>query len=146
VATAVFAVVVGLVAGSADRILVSVGIPYKSQVDFLRGAAFVVPVVVFAATFHVCRRALHSTLYAHTVLAGGGAIGAITVPFEYFKPTELVAVAATLGIGGLIARTYLRVPEPRAIGWLRAVHNGSVNDYAAYAVIGVLGAVVVLAS
>ncbi len=89
---------------------------------------------------------LHSSLYAHAVLASGGAIGSVSVPFEYFKPTELVAVAATLAVGALAARAYLRISEPRAIGWLRALHNGSVNDYAAYAVLGVVGAAVVLAS
>jgi ubiquinol-cytochrome c reductase cytochrome b subunit len=51
------------VAGSADRILVSVGIPYTSQVDFLRAAAFAVPIVVFAATFHVCRRLVAHDLH-----------------------------------------------------------------------------------
>ncbi len=89
---------------------------------------------------------LHSSLYTHAVLAGGGAIGSVKVPFEYFKPAELVAVAATVALGALGASTYLRIREPRPIGWLRALHNGSVNDYAAYAVLGVLGAVVVLAS
>jgi hypothetical protein len=29
---------------------------------------------------------------------------------------------------------------------LRRIHNGSVNDYAAFAIVGVLGAVAVLAS
>ena len=89
---------------------------------------------------------LHSSLYTHAVLASGGAIGSVRVPFEYFKPTELVAVAATLAVGALAARAYLRIGEPRPIGWLRALHNGSVNDYAAYAVLGVVGAAVVLAS
>jgi multicomponent Na+:H+ antiporter subunit D len=89
---------------------------------------------------------LHSSLYASAVLRSGGTIGSVNVPFEYFKPTELVAVAATLAVGGLAARTYLRISEPRPIGWLRALHNGSVNDYAAYAVCGVLGTVLLLAS
>jgi ubiquinol-cytochrome c reductase cytochrome b subunit len=51
------------VAGSADRILVSVGIPYTSQVAFFRAAAFVVPVIVFGATFHVCRRLVGAELH-----------------------------------------------------------------------------------
>jgi multicomponent Na+:H+ antiporter subunit D len=89
---------------------------------------------------------LHSSLYASAVLRSGGTIGSVKVPFDYFKPTELVAVAATLAVGGLAARTYLRISEPRPIGWLRALHNGSVNDYAAYAVFGVLGTVLLLAS
>jgi len=55
-------------------------------------------------------------------------------------------VAATLLAGGLLAWTYMRIREPRAVGMLRAIHNGSVNDYAAYGVFGVVAAVVALAS
>jgi multicomponent Na+:H+ antiporter subunit D len=88
---------------------------------------------------------LHGGLYARAVLGGGGSIGTIAVSFHYFKPTELAGVAATLVLGGLLARTYIRISEPRAVSLLRAVHNGSVNDYAAYAVLGVIGAVAVLA-
>ena len=43
------------VAGAADRILVSVGIPYTSQVWFFRFAAFLIPVIVFFITRHICR-------------------------------------------------------------------------------------------
>ncbi|MGI8557767.1 MAG: cytochrome bc1 complex cytochrome b subunit [Solirubrobacteraceae bacterium] len=43
------------VAGSADRILVSVGIPYVSQVWFFRVAAVLVPALVFFATRDICR-------------------------------------------------------------------------------------------
>jgi multicomponent Na+:H+ antiporter subunit D len=89
---------------------------------------------------------LHAGLYAGAVLGSGGPIGTVKVSFDYFKPTELAAVAATLLAGGLVARTYMRVDEPRAVGMLRAIHNGSVNDYAAYVVFGVVAAVVVLAS
>jgi len=35
--------------------LVSVGIPYTSQVDFFRAAAFVIPIAVFFAPRHICR-------------------------------------------------------------------------------------------
>jgi multicomponent Na+:H+ antiporter subunit D len=89
---------------------------------------------------------LHAGRYAGAALAGGGRLGGVRVSFEYFKPTEVIAVAGTLVVGGLLARTYLRIREPRAVGLLRAMHTGSVNDYAAYAVFGVLSAVLVLAS
>jgi multicomponent Na+:H+ antiporter subunit D len=88
---------------------------------------------------------LHGGRYAHAVLHSGGPIGVVRVSFDYFKPPELIAVAATVVCGGLLARTYMRIREPRGVSVLRAIHNGSVNDYAAYAVIGVLGAVAVLA-
>jgi ubiquinol-cytochrome c reductase cytochrome b subunit len=50
-------------AGSADRILVSVGIPYVSQVWFFRVAAVVLPLVVWAATRHICRELRASGLH-----------------------------------------------------------------------------------
>jgi len=74
---------------------------------------------------------LHSTLHTHAVLPSGGPIGAVRVPFEYFKPTEPVTLGATVALGGLLACSYLRIAEPRPIGWLRALHSGSVNDHAA---------------
>ncbi len=50
-------------AGSADRILVSVGIPYVSQIQFFRVAAFAVPVVVYFAVRSVCRRLRDTELH-----------------------------------------------------------------------------------
>ena len=40
----------------------------------------------------------------------------------------------------------MRVGEPAPITLLRALHNGSVNDYAAFAVVGMLRAFAVLAT
>jgi multicomponent Na+:H+ antiporter subunit D len=49
-----------------------------------------------------------------------------------------VVVAAVLAWG------YLRIREPRVIRGLRAIHTGSANDYAAYAIAGTLAAIAVL--
>lgn len=38
----------------------------------------------------------------------------------------------------------MKVEEPRPVRLLRAIHNGSVNDYAGLAVIGLLSTVAVL--
>ena len=43
------------VAGAADRILVDVGFPYEGQVIFFRIAAIVLPILVFLATFKICK-------------------------------------------------------------------------------------------
>jgi ubiquinol-cytochrome c reductase cytochrome b subunit len=43
------------VAGSADRILVSIGFPYEGQVWFFRIAALAGPIIVFLAVRRVCR-------------------------------------------------------------------------------------------
>jgi ubiquinol-cytochrome c reductase cytochrome b subunit len=44
------------VAGSADRILVSVGIPYVSQVWFFRVAAILIPALVYVTARAICRQ------------------------------------------------------------------------------------------
>jgi ubiquinol-cytochrome c reductase cytochrome b subunit len=48
-------VVVPFVAGSSDRIFVTFDIPYPRQVDVLRAAWWLLPPIVFAITFTVCR-------------------------------------------------------------------------------------------
>ena len=89
---------------------------------------------------------LHAGIYAHGVLSGAARIPAITVPFGYFKPEELLTVAGTVAAGLGLAAAYIRGREPAPIRLLRLAHNGSVNDYAAYAVVGVLCALAALAA
>jgi len=60
------------VAGSADRILVSVGFPYTSQVWFFRIAALVGPLVVFQVSRRVCREL--AAAEAHPLRAWSGAV------------------------------------------------------------------------
>jgi multicomponent Na+:H+ antiporter subunit D len=87
---------------------------------------------------------LHPTRYASGVLSGFARLPAIRLPFDYVAPGELGSVAGCAVAGVLLAWVYLRVREPGAIRVLRAVHNGSVNDYAAYAVGGILAVTAVL--
>jgi multicomponent Na+:H+ antiporter subunit D len=88
---------------------------------------------------------LHPDAYATGVLAGAGHLPAVAVSFDYFKPGELLTVAASALAGLLLAAAYVRAAaEPRPIRLLRALHSGSVNDYAAFAAAGILCAVVVL--
>ncbi|HET7388823.1 MAG TPA: complex I subunit 5 family protein [Nocardioidaceae bacterium] len=68
-----------------------------------------------------------------------------TVPFHFFDPTQVGEVIGTVVLGGLLAAWYVRRErEPRAVSWLRALHNGSVNDYASWAVAGTLVVLAVL--
>jgi multicomponent Na+:H+ antiporter subunit D len=76
--------------------------------------------------------------YAHDVLHGGGAVPRLAVSFTYLDPVELLTVAGTTLAGLALAAVYIRRPEPAPIRALRALHNGSANDYAAYGVIGVI--------
>ena len=57
---------------------------------------------------------------------------------------ELVSVAASIVIAAVLGWGYLRIREPRVIGCLRALHTGSANDYAAYAITGTLVAIAVV--
>jgi multicomponent Na+:H+ antiporter subunit D len=43
-----------------------------------------------------------------------------------------------------LARWYLRAREPLPVRALRALHTGSVNDYAAYAILGSLAVIATL--
>lgn len=89
---------------------------------------------------------LHPQAYATAVLGGGGAVPAHQLLFSYGKPEDLIITAIEVVVGLLLAAGYLRVKEPRVVTSLRRLHNGSVNDYAAFAVSGlVLSSFVLLA-
>jgi multicomponent Na+:H+ antiporter subunit D len=90
---------------------------------------------------------LHGATYASGVLAGGAPIPPLRVAFDASDPAELATVAATVLAGLALAWAYLRAAsEPAPIRVLRALHTGSVNDYAGYAVLGVLAALIALAA
>lgn len=76
--------------------------------------------------------------YATGVLARTGVVRPSQVHFDYWSGSELLTVAGTVAAGLLLAWWYIRRAEPRGISLLRALHNGSVNDYAAYATVGVV--------
>jgi multicomponent Na+:H+ antiporter subunit D len=83
--------------------------------------------------------------YAHAVLGGGGTVRAEELPFEYGKPSDLIQTAIEIVVGLLLAAGYLRIKEPKPVTWLRKLHTGSVNDYAAMLAAGfVLSAAVLL--
>ena len=84
--------------------------------------------------------------YASAVLAGSARLPVLHIAFDYLSPTELGSVAGTLVVGAWLAWAYLRTREPRVISGLRAIHTGSANDYAGYAVAGMLAVIAVLGS
>jgi multicomponent Na+:H+ antiporter subunit D len=53
-------------------------------------------------------------------------------------------VAGCAAAGAALAWAYLRMREPRPVRLLRTAHTGSVNDYAAYAIAGMLAVIAVL--
>ena len=82
--------------------------------------------------------------YASGVLTGLSRLPPLHVPFDYVSVEELIVVAGCAIAGAALARAYLRAREPGPVRLLRAVHTGSVNDYAAYAVAGMLAVIAVL--
>jgi NADH:ubiquinone oxidoreductase subunit 5 (subunit L)/multisubunit Na+/H+ antiporter MnhA subunit len=82
---------------------------------------------------------LHATAYSHAVLAGSGSLPAMPIKFQYSDILELTVGGLSLLIAVLLTRVYLRLRnEPVPVRLLRAAHTGSVNDYAAYAVAGMV--------
>jgi multicomponent Na+:H+ antiporter subunit D len=93
---------------------------------------------------------LHADSYAASVLRPAPARGAVLRPmdihFEYAQPSELLLITVSLlGAAGLVWWSLHR-PEPRLVGMLRAAHTGSVQDYTAYLLIGLLAISVTLAA
>ncbi len=77
---------------------------------------------------------LEHRAYAAAVLDGGGGhLDVETLHPHFWTFSELGTVVVVLVLGLLLARAVVRsASEPRPVSALRALHNGSVNDYAAY--------------
>ena len=102
------------------------------------------PVVLRRLMAPAAASLLNPARYASGVLAGSGRLPVLHIPFDYGSPGELGAVAGTLVVGAWLAWAYLRIREPRVISGLRALHTGSANDYAGYAIAGTLAVITVL--
>jgi multicomponent Na+:H+ antiporter subunit D len=87
---------------------------------------------------------LHPGRYTLGVLSGSARLPGTTVAFDYFSPAELGIAAASVAVAAALTWGYLRIAEPGVIRGLRAIHTGSANDYAAYAVAGTLAMIAVL--
>ncbi|MBO0848574.1 MAG: hypothetical protein J2P20_03865 [Pseudonocardia sp.] len=76
--------------------------------------------------------------YTDTLLGRPTALPPLTVPFEYAHVTELLVLGVSVLLATVLAGWYPRAREPAPVRLLRAAHNGSVQDYTAYAVAGLL--------
>ena len=88
---------------------------------------------------------LDGAAYGAAVLSPPGR--ALSVPAldpHFWALGELVPTLVALVLGVVLARAVVLGREPRPISALRAVHNGSVNDYAAFTVGGMLLAISLL--
>ncbi|HWE54668.1 MAG TPA: proton-conducting transporter membrane subunit [Acidimicrobiales bacterium] len=82
--------------------------------------------------------------YARGVLHSGTTLPVPHVSFEFFSASGLGLSLGMILAGLVLAAAYIRRPEPRPVTWLRAAHNGSVNDYASYFAVGGILTVAVL--
>lgn len=89
---------------------------------------------------------LSAQTYANGLLSGDGAHLPIPkVSFSYFSGADLGTALGTVAAGLILAWWYVRrAAEPRPVTWLRALHNGSVNDYVAYLSLGGIATVLTL--
>ncbi|MDP9019498.1 MAG: Fe-S-binding domain-containing protein [Actinomycetota bacterium] len=88
---------------------------------------------------------LDGAAYGAAVLSPPG--GQLAVPAlepHFWSAAQLLPTAAALVVGVVLARAVVRGQQPWPITTLRALHNGSVNDYAAYVVGGLLVAISLL--
>jgi multicomponent Na+:H+ antiporter subunit D len=91
---------------------------------------------------------LHPERYAGAVLSSGARLPHVEVSFEFVSTETVVTAAAEIVVGLLLAVWAIRTDLPaRGLRWLRRLHTGSVNDYAAFSALGLaVSAVVLLAS
>lgn len=81
---------------------------------------------------------LHPDRYASAILHRGGTLPASTATFDLADPSSLITTAVEVVVAAVLLVVYLRHREPRPVSWLRGLHTGSVNDYAAYLIGGFL--------
>jgi multicomponent Na+:H+ antiporter subunit D len=91
---------------------------------------------------------LQAGRYAATVLVSPKTLAIPHIAYPFVSAQGLTSTVVTVVVGGLIARWWLRAPESspfRApIRLLRGLHTGSVNDYMAFAVTGLVVAMLLL--
>jgi multicomponent Na+:H+ antiporter subunit D len=80
---------------------------------------------------------LRSNAYAHAALGARSTVPKLPVTFEYLHGSTLLTAAGEIVGGMVLLVVLLRYPVvTRPITWLRRLHTGSVNDYAAFAAVG----------
>jgi multicomponent Na+:H+ antiporter subunit D len=82
---------------------------------------------------------LEAGRYAAAEMRVGGTVVPTAVTFDYSNWLELAVTVVTLVVGILGIAAYLRTRrDPVPLRQLRALHTGSANDYAAYAMVGLI--------
>lgn len=85
---------------------------------------------------------LHPEAYASGALGAAVALPDAGVSFRYMEPKTLGLLAVELLLGVILLRLALRRGGVSRLlgwlGWLKRLHTGSVNDYAAFAAVGMI--------
>ena len=103
------------------------------------------PIVVNRVAAPAASILLHPTVYATAALDSTTPVPPLTVEFSYLDPQTLLLALGEIALGLVLLVFVLRAPRPwRPIAWLRTLHTGSANDYAAFATIGLAVAAYVL--
>ena len=87
---------------------------------------------------------LDPATYAKGILAAGGPMPLGHVSFTYFDPRELLTVAGVEAAALPVGRFLLSRRAAPVVSRVRSVQTGSVNDYAAYLTLGLIGSVLAL--
>lgn len=88
---------------------------------------------------------LHPARYAHGVLSYGTHLISAPVSFDYVSALDLGVVAGTVLAAIPVALAAIRWGAARPVALVRRIQTGSVNDYAAYQVGGLIAVVAVVA-
>ena len=114
----------------------------------LAGACLALGLLPSVLQRHVLRPAAGALLagprYGQGLLAGGMTLPLAEVKFHYFSGVELGLALGAVVLAVPIARWSTRATGSRTVARLRSVQNGSVNDYAAFLITGLLVTVAVL--
>jgi multicomponent Na+:H+ antiporter subunit D len=83
---------------------------------------------------------LHPAAYARAALTPGTtALPRLSIDYQYFEASTLLITAGELVAGLLLLVVVLRTEvAARSLTWLRRLHTGSVNDYAAFLAAGLV--------
>jgi multicomponent Na+:H+ antiporter subunit D len=103
------------------------------------------PVFISAVASPAASILLHPAVYASATLGTRTPVPPLTIEFSYLDPETLLTAFAEIAVGLLLLLVVLRLRRaPVPLRWLRAVHTGSANDYAAFATVGLVAAAFVL--
>jgi multicomponent Na+:H+ antiporter subunit D len=87
---------------------------------------------------------LHPDQYAAAALGATPHLPVVPLATAYGNPADWITTAMEVVLGMLLAGAVLRAGPIRPLEWLRRLHTGSLNDYAAFSAVGLIASAAVL--